>query len=455
MKIYERVSVSPVLCAVENTSKYAPMKPEKPQEFDTRRSLVESIFSLYILQGLNYIIPMATLPYLVRVLGMEMYGMMAFAQSFAQYFVQLTDYGFNLSATRAIAKQNDNRPVVSLIFCSVLVIKLLLTLVGALILIAVIGLVARFRQNSAFFFVAYAAVVGGVLFPTWFFQGMEQMRYISVVIGISRLLGAVALFVFVHRPSDALLALGIQSIVPVFSGVIGLWIAFRKFHLHFVRPPLSDLKLALVEGWHLFISQAAVSLYTNTNVFLVGLLAGNLQAGYFSAAEKLIRAAQGLITPISQAVFPHVNALAARSRDLAVRFTSRILLWMGSISLFASFLLLAFARPVALLCFGHAATGSVPIIRWIAFLPFIVAVSNVLGVQTMIPFGFDRQFSRILIIAGVFNVSLAIPLIHLFAAQGAGASVLFTEVIVMAGMIVVLRHNKIQIYAKGSCLHEN
>jgi PST family polysaccharide transporter len=128
---------------------------------------------------------------------------------------------------------------------------------------------------------------------------------------------------------------------------------------------------------------------------------------------------------------------------------------MGSISLFASFLLLAFARPVALLCFGHAATGSVPIISWIAFLPFIVAVSNVLGVQTMIPFGFDRQFSRILIIAGVFNVSLAIPLIHLFAAQGAGASVLFTEVIVMAGMIVVLRHNKIQIYAKGSCLHEN
>jgi PST family polysaccharide transporter len=417
--------------------------------------LAESIFSLYILQGMNYIIPMATLPYLVRVLGMEMYGMMAFAQSFAQYFAQLTDYGFNLSATRSIAKQSDNRATVSLIFCSVLVIKLILTLAGALALVAIIGLVARFHQNSAFFFVAYAAVVGGVLFPTWFFQGMEQMRYISVIIGISRLLGAVALFVFVHHPSDALLALGIQSIVPVFSGVIGLWIAFRKFHLRFVWPASADLKLALVEGWHLFISQAAVSLYTNTNVFLVGLLAGNLQAGYFSAAEKLIRAAQGLIAPISQAVFPHVNALATRSRDLAVRFTSRILLWMGSISLLASFLLLVFARPVALLCFGHAATGSVPIIRWIAFLPFIVAVSNVLGVQTMIPFGFDRQFSRILIVAGVLNVSLAIPLIHLFAAQGAGASVLFTEIIVTIGMIAVLRHHNIQIYARENCLHEN
>jgi PST family polysaccharide transporter len=417
--------------------------------------LTESIFSLYILQGLNYIIPMATLPYLIRVLGMEMYGLMAFAQSFAQYFTQLTDYGFNFSATRSIAQQRDNRTTVSLIFSSVLVIKLILTLAGALVLIAVIGSVARFRQNGGFFFVAYAAVVGGVLFPTWFFQGMEQMRYISVIMGISRLLGAVALFVFIHHPTDALLALGIQSIVPLVSGVAGLWIAFQRFQLRFVRPASVDLRLALVEGWHLFISQAAVSLYTNTNVFLVGLLAGNLQAGYFSAAEKLIRAAQGLIAPISQAVFPHVNALAARSRGLAVRFTSRILLWVGSISLVSSFLLLAFARPVALLCFGHAATGSVPIIRWIAFLPFIVAVSNVLGIQTMIPFGLDKQFSRILIVAGLFNVSLALPLIHLFAAQGAGASVLFTEIIVTITMIVVLRRHNIQIYAGRNCLHED
>jgi PST family polysaccharide transporter len=377
---------------------------------------------------------------------MEMYGLMAFAQSFAQYFTQLTDYGFNFSATRSIAKQSDNRATVSLIFCSVLVIKLFLTIAGALILIVVIGSVARFHQNGAFFFVAYAAVVGGVLFPTWFFQGMEHMRYISVIMGISRLFGAVALFVFVHHPTDALLALGIQSIVPMASGVAGLWIAFRKFHLRFVMPSSANLRLALVEGWHLFISQASVSLYTNTNVFLVGLLAGNLQAGYFSAAEKLIRAAQGLIAPLSQAAFPHVNALATRSRDLAVRFTSRILLWMGSISLLSSVLLLVFARPVALLCFGHAATESVPIIRWIAFLPFVVAVSNVLGIQTMIPFGLDRQFSRILIVAGLFNISLAIPLIRLFEAQGAGASVLCTEIIVTTTMIFVLHRHNIPIY---------
>jgi len=418
----------------------------EPHDSDARRSLTESILSLYVLQGLNYIIPLAVLPYLVRVLGMDMYGLMAFAQSFAQYFSVLTDYGFNFSATRSIANQSDNHARVSLIFCSVMVIKLFLALVGALILLAVITSVPRFHHDSAFFFVAYAAVVGNVLFPTWFYQGMEKMRYISAIVGVSKLLGAIALFAFVHRPSDALLALAIQSIAPVVGGMVGLWIAFQGFPLRFVRPTLGDLRLALVEGWHLFISQAAVSLYTNTNVFLVGLLAGNLQAGYFSTAEKLIRAALGLIAPISQAVFPHVNALAIRSRDLVARFTSRILLWTGTITLFGSFILLFFARSVALICFGQAATGSVPIIRWISLLPFLLAISNVLGVQTMIPFGLDKQFSQILIVAGLFNVSLAGPLIYLFGARGAGASVLLTEIFVTTAMFLVLRCHDIRIY---------
>ena len=414
--------------------------------------LTESIVSLYLLQGLNYVIPLAVLPYLIRVLGMEMYGLIAFTQSFAQYFVLLTDYGFNFTATRSIAQQREDRKTISRIFCSVLVIKVCLMLLGALIMIVVVGVVSQFRQNSVFFFVAYAAVIGGVLFPAWYFQGVEQMRYISGVIGVTRLLGAAALFVFVHRPTDALLALAIQSSAQLVGGVVGLWIAFRTFHLRFAWPTRTELKMALIEGWHLFVSSAAVSLYTNTNVFLVGLFAGNLQAGYFSAAEKLIRAAQGLITPIGQAVFPHVNALARRSRDLALQFNSRLLLWSGSGTLISSLLLLLFARPVALLCFGHAATGSVPIIRWIAFLPFLVAVSNVLGIQTMVPFGLDRQFSRILIVAGLFNISVAIPLIRLFAAQGAGISVLLTEIIVTSAMIVVLKNHNIPVYAGGETL---
>ncbi|MGA1983125.1 MAG: flippase [Acidobacteriaceae bacterium] len=413
----------------------------------SRGRLTENILSLYILQGLNYVVPMAVLPYLVRVLGMEMYGLVAFAQSFAQYFTLFTDYGFNFSATRSIARQRDDSKAVSKILCSVLLIKLALMFVGAVILLAIVATVPRFHQSSGFFIAAYLAVAGNVLFPTSYFQGMEKMRYISVVIGLARLLGAIALFVFVHRPEDALRSLVIQSLALVVGGIAGLWVAVQRFHLEFNWPGFAHLRSTLVEGWHLFVSTAAIGLYSNTNLFLVGLLAGNLQAGYFSAAEKVLRAMQGLIVPVSQAVFPHMSALAARSRSSALRFAERTLKWMGAITLTTSIAVLILARPIAELCFGQAGGGSVPVIRWIAPLPFLVAVSNVLGIQIMVTFGLDKQFSRILIFAGLLNISLAIPLIHLFAAKGAGASVLCTECFVSFVMILILRLNKIRLFS--------
>ena len=199
------------------------------------------------------------------------------------------------------------------------------------------------------------------------------------------------------------------------------------------------------EGWHLFISTASVSLYTNTNVVLVGILAGNVQAGYFSAADKLVRAINGLVGPISQAVFPYVNSLALRSREAALIFIARSLKWMSGLTLLPVIAMFVFARPIAVLCFGQAAVGAIPVMRWIALLPFFIAISNVLGVLTMLTFGLDKQLSRILISAGILNLVLGIPLISSFAAEGAGASVLVTEVFVTLMMGLILRLNGINI----------
>jgi polysaccharide transporter, PST family len=393
---------------------------------------------LYALLGLNYLVPLAVLPYLVRVLGVERYGLLAFAQAFAQYFSILTDYGFNLSATKQVAILQNDRERVAQLFWSVMAIKIAFMIVGMVLMAIIVAVVPRFRADAGVYAVAYAAVIGSVLFPVWLFQGMEQMRHISVVSGITKMLSAALVFVFVHHRSDYLLALAIQSAGVLIAGIVGFRKAVVHFKLTYYRPLRSGLISALREGWHLFLSTAAISLYTNTNVVLVGLLAGNAEAGYFGVAEKLIRAVSGSIAPIAQALFPHVNSLASQCTKTARRFLSRSLRWMAVLTFVPSAALLLFARQIALLCFGAIAPESVLVIRWIAFLPFLIGLSNIFGIQSMIPFGLERQFSRILIVAGLLNIVMAVPLIHWFAAEGAAASVLITEAVVTLATFLAL-----------------
>src|ERR1700749_822293 len=186
---------------------------------------MRNIFWLFSLQGLNYLVPLAVLPYLVRVLGIERYGLVAFAQSFAQYFVLFADYGFNLSATKAIARSRGDHERVSTLFWCVILLKVAFMVVGAVALLALVAAISRFRSEPQLYAVAYLAVVGTVLFPTWLFQGMEQMKYISIVSGIAKLLSAAMLFIFVRRDSDYVLALAILSGGTLVAGLLGFVVA--------------------------------------------------------------------------------------------------------------------------------------------------------------------------------------------------------------------------------------
>ena len=408
------------------------------------------MFWLYALQGLNYLVPLAVLPYLIRVLGVERYGLVAFAQAFAQYFTILTDYGFNLSATKRISLVREHRSEVSALYWSVILIKLALMLIGALVVAVVVTTVPRFHSDAALYAIAYLAVVGNVLFPVWLFQGMEQMRYISIVSGCAKIFAALLLFVFVHTQSDYLIALAIQSGGLLIAGVAGFWIGITRFHLSFRLPTAAELRRTLADGWHLFVSNAAGTLYATTNVFLVGLIAGNIEAGYFSAAERLTRSIQGMLGPITQAIYPHVSGLAVRSREHAVAFIRKTLVWMSGLSFAPSVILLIFAHPIALILFGKAASGSIEPLRWMAMLPFIISVSSVLTIQTMIPFGMEKALSRIYVVAGISSLALSIPMIHRYGAPGGAASVLIVEGCIVLAMWHVLKRHAIDLWPRAA-----
>jgi len=396
--------------------------------------LAGNVLALYALQFGNYVIPLLTMPYLLATLGAARYGELLFAQGLISYVGVLVDYGFDWSATRRVSTERASMEKVWRLAYDVWSAKLLLTTSGLIVVIVAAYLLSGPPGQLSYFLALYAAVIGNALFPTWLYQGMERM-WLTAAIGLgAKLAGLAALFLFVKTPEDGLAAAAIIGITGALGGVCGAAAAIRSFGL--ARPSLS-LKGAvnmLVEGWEIFVSRTAVSLYTAGNPFLLGLVSTPQEVAYFSVAERVVRGIVALLTPVFQAVYPRATLVAAQSKEQASRFARSWLAAMGGVGTCLSAVVFAGAELIARLISPAAEKELVLVVRTLAPIILMISLNSVLGTQLLLSFGQDRRFRGILIAAGVANVVLALLLGRQLGAVGMAAAVVIVECFVTASM---------------------
>lgn len=415
--------------------------------------LTENILSLTTIKGLDYLLAFISFPYLVRVLGVESYGSLIFAQGVMQYFLLFTDYGFNLTAPKAIARERCPQQI-GLVFSSVFGGKLLLLAISSLVL--VLGLVAAHYLGIAdyrLYLILYLSIIGSVLFPVWFFQGVQEMRYITIANVIARFLSVAGIFYWVKGTADFLLAAFFLSIVPLIAAAISYLIILRFHSEVLVMPRLGAVKKMLISSWGIFISTVAMNLYTASSVVFLGLIADSTAVGYFAGAKKIVDNILQLMSPLTQAIYPYIAQKVAASRRDALLFLRKILMLLGGGNFIISAILFVFAEEIVNILLGANYQQSIALLRIMAFLPFIIALSQVFGIQTMLNFGLEREFNRILLGAALIHTVIIVPLTIYLAASGTAIAVLITELLVTAAMYMVLRKNNIDLGRKF-CLDE-
>jgi len=402
------------------------------------RRVVGNATSVMAVQAGSYLLPLINIPYLLRVIGPEHYGLIAFSQAVMTYFVTLNDYGFNLSATRELAVHRDDPVLRSELYSAVMAIKCGFCLVSFLILCALVSFVPRFHNNGSVFFASFGIVVGTVIFPQWFFQGIEKMYWISATNLAANLVFTAGIYLLVRNSSDYLTAAIVQASGKVVAGVLGLVILFSTEHVRLRIPTWAQIRNRFVDGWHLFLSTAAATLYTSSNAVVLGLVCGMTQVGYFSAAYKIFAAGAGLSSPMCQAIYPHVCSLAHRSRELAVEYLRRAMVIIGGITFVGGVAVLLLAPIIVRIAMGPKYTASVPVLQFMALTPFACAINNIYGTQGMLNFGLKPQYSHIIMLSALINNIILIPLCVLFKAPGAAASGLIMETFVTIAMGTVL-----------------
>lgn len=407
------------------------------------KKLFENIISLATIKGLQYLLAFITFPYLTRVLQVEMFGTVVFAQGLINYFTLFTDYGFNLLGPKEIA-QNDNVVKRGKVFAKIFFAKLLLLLIAIAIFAAGIFCLNLYSKIDVLLYtVVFLTVIGNVVFPIWFFQGIQQMRYITLVNVIARLCSIVGIFYFVKQPQDYILAALFQAIVPLVAGVCSWIILIKNFPEVFCLPTLEEVVNTLKNGWSIFASTVAINLYTASNIVFLGFLTNPITVGYFSGAKKIIDNITQLISPISQAVYPHISKLVIQSPKDVKPFLTKVLLILGGGTFIGSIFIFIFADFIVKILLGSGYEESVMLLRIMAFLPFIIAMSNVFGIQIMLPFGMKSTFSRILICAAVLNTCMVLPLIYFWQDIGVSISIVTTECFVTVIMYLTIKKHKI------------
>jgi PST family polysaccharide transporter len=396
-----------------------------------------NIFALSVLQFSNYLVPLIVLPYLVRVLGPESYGLTTFTQAFIAHFILIVDFGFNLSGTKQISINRNDPKALREDVSTIFFLRLILLSLSAGLVFGISGFVPELQGHDDLLWITFLTVFGQALFPQWYFLGLEKMRWIALISLVPRLATIPLYFVLVTSPDDFIVSQSIASAGIVVSGLLGASIMLAQVGL--TRVSLGRLWATLSSSWLLFVAQLGTTVYTTSAGFFLGLTASHESVGYFVGAWKIVNAIQGLFAPVWQSVFPRLASMASVAPDEALERIRRLLKWVFWSGLGLTLIVLVFAELVVRLLLGPQFEASVPVLRILAPLPLLIGLSSVMGIQTLIPLNRHVEFSVILCGSAVIFLSLVFPLAGLWQESGAAIAVVISEVVTCLAMWIVVR----------------
>lgn len=273
--------------------------------------LLRNAYALYALQIANYVIPLLTLPYLVRQLGTEAYGWLAFSAAVNFYFVLCVDAGMNTYASRELSRLDPQKNVharhaAGALVLHVTALKAMLMVACGLLLGLCLWLMPAWQAHWGLFAWGFGMVAGSLLFPTWLFQGLQTMHY-TLFCGVAgRLLATGGIFVGVNGSQDLLWAAAWQSSATWLSGLLALPVIFTRPSLQWSRPNWQGVRAVARNSRPLAVSEYALTALANSTVFLLGMVQSKDVVGIYAAIEKTLRAAASLFMPVIQAAQPRV-----------------------------------------------------------------------------------------------------------------------------------------------------
>lgn len=407
------------------------LKLTRNREYNT---VGKNVIYLTILNIVNYLFPIIIIPYLTNIIGVEFFGKFAFSYSILLYIAIFVMYGFDYSATRLVALNKDSLGELIKIFNSIIIIRLIFALIASVVIFSLVQFIDKLFEIRFLLYSGLGILFGLALFPVWLFQGLENMKFITVFSSINKTIAGIAILFLIKSKEQYIYINAIYSISYLLNGIIALIFARNIYRIRFQFPGLNALLFQIKDGWSLFITTVGMAMYRELNTIILGGFHDFTIVGYYTAAERIVKGVQVMISPFTQALYPYFSRKFESDKDTTDRHFRKIgkiyILFLILVMLFVFF----FANIICRIL-GNQFVDSILNLRILSLVIVFGGLNYYYGILGMVSQGHSKPFSRIIWITGICSILFCFVLSYFLADVGASINLVVSELILFSLII--------------------
>jgi PST family polysaccharide transporter len=351
------------------------------EKFLNNTKVVENYFFMTALQLISSLFGILIYPYLIRVLGAESYGIYVFSLSITAYFIGFISFGFNFPALKAISENKDNTVAKNEVVSSIFTAKIYLAIVSPLIFLILIFAIPVMNRNWIIFSICYTQIIAEILFPVWYFQGVQKMKIVTFIQLAFRILSLPFIFVFIKTPADTWIYMLIVSCTVIFGAITSIiYLKINeKIQLKFQK--IDTLKVYFRDALPFFWSSSVGTIKQESVTIIIGAFFGMRDVALYDLANKIIMLPRMLTMSINGALFPKmIENIQKTVIRKVIRYEA--LLGLGviaGIALFGKWIILILGGELMLDAYLLAVVLSVTVLVWLVvgcYISFIFVPQN-------------------------------------------------------------------------------
>lgn len=361
--------------------------------------ILKNLSYLTFLRVFNIGVKFLLVAYLVRVLGEISYGVLTWSDSIIQYFIMFVNFGFNIYAAKYIVENKQSTRKINEVTSAIFTIKSGL-MVLSFALLYILSFINPFAPHKSILLLMLMMGIGEVFFPIWYFQGIEKLKPATYIVVFSRIFLVIGTVLLVKSSNDLMLHVILIVVSNIIMCLLGYFTLLKKFNFTFIWVRFNVLKQFVQEAYMFFLGRFLSLTFNFATIFLIGIYFTMDYVTGFDIALKIVLVSIIPFDMLQQAVFPTISR--NKNKNLLKK-----LIW-GSFILGLVFMTFIYLFPEQLLGLfgGQGMIKYADVLRALALITPMVAVTFMLGTCTLVAFDYHKEFNYSLILSSILYIAI-------------------------------------------------